>query len=100
MSIIDQMFYKHIRVVVACHDDKPHRSDVMGRAKRVLMGLLAIALLAAFPMTSALATSPDVDEVKDHPGPEPTVTRGMPDLMWYWNFDPPTSPLFDISRGD
>ena len=36
--------------------------------------------------------------MKDHPGPEPTVTRGMPDLVRYWNFDPPRSPLFDISR--
>ena len=52
----------------------------MGRAKRVLMGLLAVALLAAFPMTFALATPPEADEVKDHPGPEPTVTSEMPDL--------------------
>jgi hypothetical protein len=98
MSIIDQMLYKHIRVVVACHDNKPHKSDVMERAKRVLMVLLGMALPAAFPMTFALATPPEADEVKDHPGPEPTVTRGMPDLVRYWNFDPPTSPLFDISR--
>ena len=29
---------------------------------------------------------------------EPTVTRGMPDLVRYWNFDPPKSPLFDLGR--
>lgn len=69
----------------------------MGR-KMVLMGLLAAALLAMLPTTTSLADPPVAEEVKDQPGQEPTVTRGMPDLVRYWNFDPPKSPLFDISR--
>lgn len=69
----------------------------MGR-KMVLVGLLAATLLAALPVTQALADPPVAGEVKDHPGPEPPVTRGMPDLVRYWNFDPQKSPLFDISR--
>lgn len=69
----------------------------MGR-KMVLVGLLAAALLTILPTTSSLANPPDTDEVKDQPGQEPPVTRGMPDLVRYWNFDPPKSPLFDISR--
>ena len=55
-------------------------------------------LLAVLPATHALADPPDAEEVKDEPGKEPTVTRGMPDLVRYWNFDPPKSPLFDIGR--
>ena len=57
------------------------------------MGVLAVALLAALPVTHALADPPVAEEVKDHPGKEPTVTRGMPDLVRYWNFDPPKSPV-------
>jgi len=70
----------------------------MERGKMVLRGVLAAALLVALPVTYALATPPEAEEVKDHPGMEPTVTRGMPDLVRYWNFDPPKSPLFDIGR--
>jgi hypothetical protein len=62
------------------------------------MGMLAAALLAVLPVTHALADPPMAEDVKDQPGNEPTVTRGMPDLVRYWNFDPPKSPLFDIGR--
>ena len=71
---------------------------VMGRGKMVLLGVLAAVLLAALPVTHVLANPPEADEVKDDPGMEPTVTRGMPDLVRYWNFDPPKSPLFDLKR--
>jgi len=64
----------------------------------VLMGVLAAVLLVALPVTRALADPPVAEEVKDLPGNEPTVTRGMPDLVRYWNFDPPKSPLFDIGK--
>ena len=70
----------------------------MRRGMMALVGVLAAALLAALPVPHALATPPETDEVKDQPGMEPTVTRGMPDLVRYWNFDPPKSPLFDIGR--
>ena len=70
----------------------------MGRGMMVLKGVLAAALLAVLPVTHALADPPVAEDVKDQPGNEPTVTRGMPDLVRYWNFDPPKSPLFDIAR--
>jgi len=70
----------------------------MGRRKTALLGVLAAALLVALPVTHALATPPEADEVKDDPGMEPPITRGMPDLVRYWNFDPPKSPLFDLKR--
>ena len=70
----------------------------MRQGKLVLMGMLAAALLAALPVTHALANPPETDDVKDTPGMEPTVTRGMPDLVRYWNFDPPKSPFFDIGK--
>jgi hypothetical protein len=64
----------------------------------LFMGLLATALLTSLSAPHALANPPEVEEVKDTPGMEPTVTRGMPDLVRYWNFDPPKSPLFDLER--
>jgi len=70
----------------------------MGRGKTVLPGALVAILLTLLPVTHALATPPEAEEVKDQPGAEPTVTRGMPDLVRYWNFDPPKSPLFDLER--
>ncbi len=70
----------------------------MGRRKMLFVGLLATALLTSLSATHALADPPEVEEVKDIPGMEPTVTRGMPDLVRYWNFDPPKSPLFDLER--
>ena len=70
----------------------------MRRGMMALHGVLAAVLLAALPVPHALADPPMAEEVKDHPGTEPTVTRGMPDLVRYWNLDPPRSPLFDIAR--
>lgn len=70
----------------------------MERRKMLFMGLLATALLTSLSAPHALANPPEVEEVKDTPGMEPTVTRGMPDLVRYWNFDPPKSPLFDLER--
>ena len=70
----------------------------MRQGMMVLLGVLAAALLAALPVTQALADPSVAEEVKDQPGNEPTVTRGMPDLVRYWNFDPPKSPLFDIGK--
>ena len=70
----------------------------MRREIMALYGVLAAVLLAALPVTYAWANPPEADEVKDQPGMEPTVTRGMPDLVRYWNFDPPRSPLFDIGK--
>lgn len=70
----------------------------MRREMMALYGVLAAVLLAALPVTYAWANPPGADEVKDQPGMEPTVTRGMPDLVRYWNFDPPRSPLFDIGK--
>ena len=70
----------------------------MRREMMALYGVLVAALLAALPVTHVLANPPETDEVKDQPGMEPTVTRGMPDLVRYWNFDPPRSPLFDIGK--
>lgn len=70
----------------------------MRQKRNVLMGVLAVAMLAALPVTHALADPPVASTVKTEPGMEPTVPRGMPDLVPYWNFDPPKSPLFDISK--
>ncbi len=70
----------------------------MGRRKMLFVGLLATTLLISLSAAHALANPPEVEEVKDIPGMEPTVTRGMPDLVRYWNFDPPKSPLFDLER--
>jgi len=70
----------------------------MERGKMVLVRVLVAALLAVLPVTHALADPPVAPKVKTEPGMEPTVPRGMPDLVPYWNFDPPKSPLFDISK--
>ena len=70
----------------------------MRQRKMGLMGVLAVALFAALSVTQALADPPVAPSVKDKPGMEPTVPRGMPDLVPYWNFDPPKSPLFDIGK--
>jgi len=72
----------------------------MRQRKTVLMWVLAVALLVALPVTQALADPPTMpaDKVKTAPGYIPPVPRGMPDLTPYWKFDPPKSPLFDISK--
>jgi len=72
----------------------------MRQGKTVLMWVLAVALLAALPVTQALADPPTLpaDKVKTSPGNIPPVPRAMPDLTPYWNFDPPKHPFFDISK--
>ncbi|WP_455387823.1 alginate export family protein [Petrachloros mirabilis] len=72
----------------------------MRQRKTVLMWVLAVALLAALPVTQALADPPTLpaDKLKTSPGNIPPVPRAMPDLTPYWNFDPPKHPLFDISK--
>jgi len=72
----------------------------MRQRKTVLKWVLAAALLAALPVTQALADPPTLpaEKVKTSPGNIPPVPRGIPDLTPYWNFDPPKSPLFDISK--
>jgi hypothetical protein len=62
------------------------------------MWVLAVALLAALPVTQALADPPVAPNVLDKPTNIPPIPRGMPDLTPYHNFDPPKSPLFDIGK--
>jgi hypothetical protein len=64
----------------------------------VLMWVLAVALLGLLPVTQALADPPVAKKVIDQPDNKPPVPRGIPDLVPYWNFDPPKSPLFDIGK--
>jgi len=63
-----------------------------------VMWVLAIAMLLALPAAPVLADPPVAPKVVDHPDNKPPVPRGMPDLVPYWNFDPPKSPLFDIGK--
>lgn len=70
----------------------------MRQRKSIMMSVLAAALVAAMPVGQALADPPVAPKVIDHPGHIPPVPRAMPDLTPYWNFDPPKSPLFDISK--
>lgn len=70
----------------------------MRQSTTVLMWVLAVALLVALPVTHALADPPVAKELKQTPGNEAPVPRAMPDLQPYWNFDPPKSPLFDITK--
>lgn len=70
----------------------------MRQRKSIMMSVLAVALVAAMPVSQALADPPVAPKVIDHPSNVPPVPRAMPDLIPYWNFDPPKSPLFDISK--
>lgn len=70
----------------------------MRQCRTVLMWVLAVALLVALPITQALADPPVAQKVIDHPTNIKPVPRGMPDLVPYWNFDPPKSPLFDLKN--
>lgn len=70
----------------------------MRHGKMVVMWVLAVALLAALPVTQALADPPVAPNVLDKPTNIPPIPRGMPDLTPYHNFDPPKSPLFDIGK--
>ncbi len=70
----------------------------MKHGKMVVMWVLAVALLAALPVTQALADPPVAPKVIDQPTNIPPIPRGMPDLISYHNFDPPKSPLFDIGK--
>jgi len=63
-----------------------------------MLSVLATALVAAMPVTQALADPPVAPTVVDRPTNAAPVPRAMPDLVPYWNFDPPKSPLFDISK--
>lgn len=63
-----------------------------------VMWVLAIAMLLALPAAPAMADPPVAPKVVDHPDNKPPVPRAMPDLIPYWNFDPPKSPLFDINK--
>ncbi len=70
----------------------------MRSSKEAVKWVLAAALVGAMPMGQALADPPVAPKVIDHPTNVPPVPRAMPDLTPYWNFDPPKSPLFDISK--
>lgn len=70
----------------------------MRRSKEAAKWVLAAALLASMPMAQALANPPVAPTVVDKPGNIPPIPRGMPDLIPYHNFDPPKSPLFDLSK--
>ncbi|MEC4890607.1 MAG: alginate export family protein [Nitrospira sp.] len=70
----------------------------MRRSKEAAKWVLAAALLGAMPAGQALADPPVAPKVIDSPTNVPPVPRAMPDLIPYWNFDPPKSPLFDLSK--
>ena len=70
----------------------------MRQRKSMMLSVLATAFAAAMPVTQALADPPVAPTVMDHPTHGVPVPRAMPDLVPYWNFDPPKSPLFDISK--
>lgn len=70
----------------------------MRQRKSKMLSVLATALVAAMPVTQALADPPVAPTVIDRPMHGVPVPRAMPDLTPYWNFDPPKSPLFDISK--
>ena len=70
----------------------------MRQRKSMMLSVLATALVAAMPVTQALADPPVAPTVIDRPMHGVPVPRAMPDLTPYWNFDPPKSPLFDISK--
>ncbi len=70
----------------------------MRQRKSKMLSVLATALAAAMPVTQALADPPVAPTVIDRPTHGVPVPRAMPDLTPYWNFDPPKSPLFDISK--
>ncbi|MEQ1796160.1 MAG: alginate export family protein [Nitrospira sp.] len=70
----------------------------MRQRKSMMMSVLATAILAAMPVTQALADPPVAPTVIDRPTHGVPVPRSFPDLVPYWNFDPPKSPLFDISK--
>jgi len=70
----------------------------MRRSKDAAKWVLAAALLGVMPAGQALADPPVAPTVIDRPMHGVPVPRAMPDLTPYWNFDPPKSPLFDISK--
>ena len=70
----------------------------MRRSKDAAKWVLAAALLGSMPVGQALADPPVAPTVIDRPMHGVPVPRAMPDLTPYWNFDPPKSPLFDISK--
>ena len=70
----------------------------MRQRKSMMLSVLATAFAAAMPVTQALADPPVAPTVVDRPTNAPPVPRAMPDLVPYWNFDPPKHPLFDISK--
>lgn len=70
----------------------------MRRSKDAVKLMLAAAVMAALPVGQALADPPVAPTVIDRPMHGVPVPRAMPDLIPYWNFDPPKSPLFDISK--
>lgn len=65
-----------------------------------LLWVAVVALVAALPITPALADPPTMppDKLKTSPTNIPPVPRGIPDLQPYWNFDPPKHPLFDLKN--
>ena len=70
----------------------------MRRSKEAAKWVLAAALMGSMPIGQALADPPVAPTVIDKPGHGVPVPRSFPDLVPYWNFDPPKSPLFDISK--
>ncbi|MGE3154187.1 MAG: alginate export family protein [Nitrospiraceae bacterium] len=67
-------------------------------SKRGLLWLAVGALLLGGPVNLVFADPPVADKVIDKPTNVKAVPRGMPDLIPYWNFDPPKSPLFDLKN--
>lgn len=70
----------------------------MRQRKSKMLSVLATAFAAAMPVTQALADPPVAPTVIDKPSHGVAVPRSFPDLVPYWNFDPPKSPLFDVSK--
>jgi hypothetical protein len=62
------------------------------------MWVVAVVMFLALPLAPALADPPVAPKVVDKPTNTAPVPRAIPDLIPYWNFDPPKSPLFDISK--
>ena len=59
----------------------------MRQRTSMMFSVLATALVAAMPVTQALADPPVAPTVIDRPTHGVPVPRAMPDLTPYWNLD-------------
>lgn len=70
----------------------------MRQRKDAVKLMLAAALVASLPVGQALANPPVATKVVEAPAHGVPVPRSFPDLIPYWDFDPPKHPFFDISK--